>query len=256
MSRFRTIRPDGAEEHLDDVDAVVEALRQGALRSESLLFDSHTGRWLPAGQHDAVQAASAAFRQAPATSAASLDAPSPRTYTPQAEQSSAPLPSPGATDDTLDRLRAYIRPNWQSHYEKSFRRLLTAQRHGSSPGWTWNWPAALVPVWFLYRRLYAAFFAFLALYVVIDVTDKAAAGSQDGGSAVAILFLGQVVLMGFLGDRLLFRKALAIINREPGATNSQLAAFGGPNRWAAWVPVSVIAIGILAAILIPMLAGK
>ena len=158
-------------------------------------------------------------------------------------------------DETLSRLRAYIGPNWDSHYEKVFRRLMARQQEGLSPGWTWNWPAALMPLWFLYRRLYAGFFAYCAVYIVIDGTDKMVAGSPDGGSAVAILFLGLVVLAGFFGDRLLFNKALEVVSRERKATAEELEALGRPNRWAVWVPPAIILLGIISSILIPIMAG-
>lgn len=158
-------------------------------------------------------------------------------------------------EETLSRLRAYVGPNWDSHYEMVFRHMFARQQQGRSIGWTWNWPAALMPLWFLYRRLYAGFFAYFAVYIVIDGTDKMVAGSPDGGSAVAILFLGLVVLAGFLGDRLLFSKALEVVSRERKATAEELEALGRPNRWAVWVLPAIILLGVVSTILIPIMAG-
>ena len=215
-ARFKTIAADGREVVLNDVQAVVEALRDGILGPESMLFDSHQNRWLRADKHDATQAAIAALgdqRMSP--------------LPPTGSAVVAPSPSGEAgsrtgvdhrldADAMLDRLRAYVGRNWESHYQKSFPRLLAARRGNTTSGWTWNWPAALFPVWFLYRRLYLAFFGFVALYILIDLVDKAAAGSFERGSPFVFLFLGQIVWMGFVGDRLLFRKAYRIV-KDPAA---------------------------------------
>ncbi len=154
-----------------------------------------------------------------------------------------------SADTILDRLRAYVGPNWESHYQDSFTRLFAARRGETNAGWTWNWPGALLPIWFLYRRLYLAFFGFHALYVLIASLDQLAAGSREGGSPIALLFLGQFVLMGFVADRLFFRKAYSVVT-DPAALEdaAQLGTRGRPHKWAIWVPLIFVAVGILASI--------
>ena len=158
--------------------------------------------------------------------------------------------------DIMAALQVYVGENWEPHYHEVFARLLKARVDGTSAGWTWNWPAAIVPVWFLYRRLYLAFFAFLLVFTLINITDQAAAGSPDGGSPVALLFLVLVPVMGVSGDRLLFRKAYSkVISATNQSDAAKLETIGRPHKWLIWFAVAVIVIGVLAAILVPALVG-
>ncbi len=113
----------------------------------------------------------------------------------------------GGNSRILAALHAYVGQNWESHYRSSFERLVRSRENGTATGWTWNWAAAIIPVWYLYRRLYLPFFGLLFLSTFINVADQVAAGTSDGGSPVALLFFGQLLAMGFAGDRVLFRKA-------------------------------------------------
>jgi hypothetical protein len=127
----------------------------------------------------------------------------------------------------MARLRAYIGPNWDTHYQKQFQRLLTARRTGEGTGWMWNWPAALTPFWFLYRRLYGAFFLYAALHVLL------------GRMGMTIPL---AIIQGCRGDLLLFRKASAEVNRAgEDADHTWLARRGRPQEWVAWLPVTSLA---------------
>jgi hypothetical protein len=152
-------------------------------------------------------------------------------------------------DETLSRLRAYIGPNWDSHYETVFRRLMAERQQGVGGGRTWNWPAIL-PAWWLYRRLYGPFAAIMAVYLIIYVADIAIAGSIEGGSLVALLNFVPIVLQGFLGDKLLFSKASEVIQRERKASAEELEALGRPLRWVVWVPLAYFILSILSAIVL------
>jgi hypothetical protein len=164
-------------------------------------------------------------------------------------------PKNAGSGSILAALRAYTGPNWDSHYGKVFASLLKARVDGTSAGWTWNWPAAIFPGWFLYRRLYLAFFVFLLIFTLINVVDQAVAGSPDGGSPVALLFLALIVIMGVSGDRLLFRKAYSkVTSTGTDASAARLAGIGRPHKWLIWLAVAVMVVGVLAAILVPVLA--
>jgi len=155
-------------------------------------------------------------------------------------------------DETLSRLRAYVGPNWDSHYEMVFRHMLARQQQGKSIGRTWNWPA-IIPAWWLYRRLYKPFAAIMAVYLIIYVADIAIAGSIEGGSPVALLNFVLFVLAGFLGDRLLFSKASEVIQREREASAEELEALGRPLRWVVWLLLAFFILSLLSAIILGLM---
>ena len=164
---------------------------------------------------------------------------------------------PGATGETREadspervelllRLRAYIGPKWDSHYRRRFEELLDAKLSGTRAGWTWNWAAALMPIWFPYRRLYAALAGLLAVAAVITLLDYAAAGNMEGGSPVAILFLGLMVAQGYFADRLLFRKAWSVVTApDAPADPNELARLGKPIKWVAWLGGMLVVLPLL-----------
>jgi hypothetical protein len=150
------------------------------------------------------------------------------------------------------RLAAYVGPNWKSHYRGQFQRLLAAERTGPKAGWTWNWSAALTPFWFLYRRLYGHFCAFLALHLMMwifaaAVAASAGEGSDDANPAglfILILFLVQ----GYRADRLLFDKARTAV-RDAGERHDAewLAGQGKPLAWVPLAPLGLVVAGIIVA---------
>jgi hypothetical protein len=166
----------------------------------------------------------------------------PLSHAPAAYPGSAPAAGPHA--EMMERLRAYVGPRWESHYRRTFEKLLMAQRGGASAPWTWNW-SALFLAWFLYRRLYAAFAVFAAIrvfllwpFIVASVTFIAGAPIERllirfvfGGA----LFFVMIVVQCWLADRLLFDRALAAAGaaRDP----ARLSRAGKPMWWPIWVPV-------------------
>ena len=153
-------------------------------------------------------------------------------------------------DDVMEGLRAYVGPNWDSHYRYSFGQLLYAERKGLGAGWTWNWSAALTPyfAWFLYRGLFgAAAFLWLAalvaasLYVFVVVKATVFAGL-----AYALVLVGFCVAQGFLGDRLLYARARAAVGDGTSVSREELARRGRPMQWVLWTGVSATVLGGLA----------
>lgn len=244
--RFKIIDGNGRESLLEDVHAVVQALRDGVITPSSMLFDAQQERWLRADQHDAIQAAIAAFGRQ------SSVPPEPSTLTTNASDVVHPGHSSAGHDhatqperDTiLNRLRAYVGPRWASHYQNVFSRLLAARLAHTRAGWTWNWSAALCSFyWFLYRRLYFAFFGFLALAALITVLDKMPTGSSEGTTKDVLIFLlslGLFTLQGFVADRLLFKKAYSVVT-DPATPDdpARFEALGRPHNWIikdSWLP--------------------
>lgn len=160
--------------------------------------------------------------------------------------------------ELLRSLRAYVGPRWDSHYRGAFEKLLDAELSGVPAKWTWNWAAALLPIWFLYRRLYMPLVAVAVFGGTITVLDKAIAGSDDGGSSVGLLlFLALIVAQGYFADRLLFRKARSVVTSSGVVISPARAALlGKPLAWVMWLPVAVVGAGVLAAILIPLLTSS
>jgi len=156
---------------------------------------------------------------------------------------------PARGDAVMDGLRAYVGPNWDSHYRYAFGQLLYSERKGTGGGWTWNWSAALVPygLWLLYRRLYgaagllwlAAFAGGLAFYLTAKATPFS-------GLVEALVLVVFSVAQGFLGDRLLFAKARATVGDGTSVPLAELERKGAPHRWVIWTGVSTGVAGTFA----------
>jgi len=100
-------------------------------------------------------------------------------------------------DEILDQLEKYIGPNWKSHYHKTFSRLLKEklgeEKHAGN---VWNWSAFFAGgFWCLNRRLWGGFFATWFAVTIFNVTG------------LLILQPVILILLGAVGDRMLFKKA-------------------------------------------------
>jgi hypothetical protein len=141
----------------------------------------------------------------------------------------------------MARLRTYIGPNWDSHYEQPFQELLTAERTGAKPAGMWNWAAALTPFWFWYRRLYGAFFLYGALnlfFLLVDTAVDAVARGQ-GSTSIFMFWIPLAVVQGRRADRLLYRKARKDVASEDRGPQ-WLAWRGQPLSWVPGVAVGLI----------------
>ena len=133
----------------------------------------------------------------------------------------------------LAALRSYVTDNWSSHYAGPFERLLGEELRGQKAGWTWNWSAAFTPLWFLYRRLYWAFIGFTTLHLVTL------------GMLTPVLF----VVQGYWGDRLLFRKARAVLRvAGPHPDFARLIWLGRPLAWVPFLPFAPLVVAIFALV--------
>lgn len=146
-------------------------------------------------------------------------------------EATAVCPRCGHTLDPppLDKLGAYVGEMWDSHYRGQFRRILDAEARGEKPGSMWNWAAALAPfsLWFLYRRLYAAFFAFLMLHLLIRAIG-------------APFLLVLLIVQGCRADKLLFQKAREVVRRAgENADVAWLHRRGKPLALAVWLPLLI-----------------
>lgn len=131
----------------------------------------------------------------------------------------------------MNKLGAYVGMNWDSHYRGQFQRLLDAERTGGDAGWMWNWPAALTPLWFLYRRLYGAFFLYAALHILLGKL----------GMTIPL-----AIVQGCRGDKLLYRKARKVVRLAgENADSAWLARRGKPQEWVAWTPVASLAAAVI-----------
>ena len=116
------------------------------------------------------------------------------------------------------RLAAFIGPRWESSYRAKLARF--TEDPSFTP--TWNWAAAFgSPFWFIYRKLYVAFAAFVlipgfALRYVTNSTDVLTLqnASSPEGQQLAAMFLAisasSIIAAGGTANWLLFRKARAV----------------------------------------------
>jgi hypothetical protein len=152
-------------------------------------------------------------------------------------------------DAVMEGLRAYVGPNWDSHYRYTFGQLLYAERKGLGAGWTWNWSAALTPylIWFLYRRLFGAAGLFLiAAFLTGALGYFIASISPFGGLVQGLLLVAFSVAQGSLGDRLLFARAREAVGDGTSVPRAELARGGAPLQWVVWTSASVAALSFIA----------
>jgi hypothetical protein len=123
---------------------------------------------------------------------------------------------------------------------------------------SWNWSAFLCGgVWALYRKMYGWFFAFWGIAFLSNIFEKAGAQGIS-----AIIFIVPWVAFAICANSLYQKNLTLKISKAKMAINDQnslleyLRHKGGVNTWVIWVFVGIPILGIFAAILIPMFAGK
>lgn len=186
----------------------------------------------------------------------------------QADQANAPPPLPGWARKPVrpgevseSRLAQYIGPKWETSYRKKL--LPFVEDPAFVP--TWNWAAALFgSLWFLYRKLYLAFAAFVFLpgiaYQLLTGGDVqlTRATVQDPANAWLVRMNGALVISAMIAaggtaNWLLFRRARAAIRLvglqalpEPESV-ALLQRIGGVNRGAVALVATVSAVSLVAA---------
>ncbi len=174
-------------------------------------------------------------------------------------------PPPGSPSD--QQLAAFVGPRWAT-----YRRKFTPFFDDPQFVPTWNWAAALVfplvPVWFLYRKLYVPFAFFLFAPSVVfgllwgsaEVPTQTVPNPIVGGRPVTVLapeptllimgiLLSLAILAGGTANYLLFRRAQAaikvVVPRSPSA-DAALPLLGrvGGVSWRA------VGMGILGVMLL------
>ena len=124
-------------------------------------------------------------------------------------QASAPLSD--------ERMAAYIGPRWESTYRAKLARFI--EDPAFTP--TWNWAAALgSPFWFLYRKLYLSFLAFVTLpsvllALVTGDQDKSVLNNPESPEAMMYAMMliavtiSTCIAAGGTANWFLFRRARA-----------------------------------------------
>jgi hypothetical protein len=146
-----------------------------------------------------------------------------------------------------ERLAVFIGPRWESSYQHKLRPFLEDASFVPS----WNWPAALatlmVPVWFVYRKMYwwfLVFAVFPGLVLGWLLPDIAALGPREllepENEQALLVFLGvklsTMLAAGGVANWLLFRRAstairLVSMQPIPGTDDMQvLRRVGGVSR--------------------------
>lgn len=148
---------------------------------------------------------------------------------------------------------AVIGEKGRDYYLKRFESF-DQQGPGLKAGW--NWSALFAGgVWSLYRKMYGWFFAWWGVLILANLADK------SGGGFGIILFaplFGFAVYANSLYHNSVKRKiAMAQFEiKDESKLLEHLRRKGGVNSWVVWVSIGVPVISILAAIFIPMLAGR
>jgi len=123
----------------------------------------------------------------------------------------------------------------------------------------WNWPAFFFTgFWALYRKMYGLFFAFWGIAFLSNLLVKS--GAEGVG---LLILLVSTVGFGIYANSLYHKKIKKKVAHAQSTVKHDLLLEslrygGGVNTWVMWVGYSLPVVGIIAAILIPMLltAGK
>ena len=138
----------------------------------------------------------------------------------------------------------FIGPNADKYIEKFSKFNVAGVDHFSL---TWNWPAFIVAVfWMLYRKLYLwALLVFILSFIPI---------------AGIILMIACGLTGNYIYYKNVKKKIMELKIQQPSSELSELLQqIGGVNRWLktlALVLMITTVLGILAAIIIPLIAGK
>jgi Tfp pilus assembly protein PilE len=172
-------------------------------------------------------------------------------------------PSDDLYDSDESLLEAYVGPNWFDHYRSRFLEYLADQRTAAA----WNWAAFFVPGWYLYRKLYGWWFAFIGLWIVCwTIQGVAAIAGSESLALIAWIggMFGVPILQGMFGDFLVYGRGIRVIEETRRAFSDReqvrraVSNRGGTSLGAAALLiflVIVVWIGILAAIAIPKFAS-
>lgn len=141
------------------------------------------------------------------------------------------------------------------YYQTKFEQF---DRKGPGLKASWNWPAFFIGgVWALYRKMYGWFFILLGVVFVSNVLEKAGA-PRLSAVVVIIPWIAFAIFANSLYQNNLKKKIAEakITIEDENKLIEYLRYKGGVHTWVIWVFGGIPVIGILAAILIPMLAGK
>lgn len=118
---------------------------------------------------------------------------------------------------------------------------------------TWNWPAFFFcGSWALYRKMYIWFFAFLGIWIISIIFEKA--GFPVLGF---LLLLGPWIAFTIFANSLYYgsvKKKIAVAQlsiRDGSRLREFLRHRGGVHTWVVWVCCLLFVTGIMAAISIP-----
>lgn len=127
---------------------------------------------------------------------------------------------------------------------------------------SWNWAAFLVGgVWALYRKMYGWFFAFWGVELATQLAFKVFLKLGSPGAGLFVFFLPWLafsVYANALYHRNVKKKiALAQFSiKDESQLIEHLRSKGGVHTWVIWLFGLVPLIGIVAAVVIPMLARQ
>jgi hypothetical protein len=171
---------------------------------------------------------------------------------PVREQPQAPPP-----DERLNAL--YVGRHWCPYYQARFDRFVA---NGGRFEATWNWAAALVPGWLLYRKLWLAAVAWAGLGCVLGaIVGALAILGVDGGMVAVIAGVAMVLVsQGVCGNFLVFSRAQRVIadvvavRDTAEARGAAVARRGGVAPLAPWLVYAIVLGGLYAAIQYPEFA--
>jgi hypothetical protein len=133
-------------------------------------------------------------------------------------------------------------------------------REGPGLKASWNWPAFLCwGFWALYRKMYGWFFAFWGIVFLRVIFEKA---GFPGLGAVVFFALGFLDILFAVYANSLYHKSIKkriavaqLSIQDETKLLEYLRYKGGVHTWVIWV-FGLLFIAILAAVLIPMFAGR
>ncbi len=187
----------------------------------------------------------------------------------QVGSSNQSITSHDSPSDILEkRYKAILGEKNQEYYLKRFQEFdkKGSKFQVSGNFWAWYFNAG----WFLYRKMYGLFFAYILFSIVVSVPMRIVAEifmeKSQWGLLITILIIGLflTILLLLYSNSLYHKhilkkisKAQHFITNEPELL-AYLRAKGGVHSWClwvAWASLSLPVIGVVAAIIIPQFAA-
>ena len=151
--------------------------------------------------------------------------------------------------------KAVIGQKSRNYYLAKFE-VFDKQGIGLKP--SWNWSALFATgVWALYRKMYGWFFAWCGVVSLSSIFEKSGSPVVSGLIVLVATIVFSAYANSLYHNKVKTRIAVAQLTfRDDSAVLEYLNRKAGVHKWVVWVFGGIPIIGIVAAVILPMVANK